>query len=79
MRQGNSSIITTTPFSARYLKTSEKLEKEASLRKAELVGLDSRGKSYGLIAKSVNGKEGLRNEGCLVWDLRDFNIPTKGL
>ncbi|AHL22149.1 Putative ATPase (AAA+ superfamily) [Thermococcus nautili] len=43
------------------------------------MGLDSWGKSYGLIAKSVNGKEGLRNEGCLVWDLRDFNIPTKGL
>ncbi|EEB73017.1 dexx-box ATPase [Thermococcus sp. AM4] len=42
-------------------------------RKAELVGLDGWEKSYGLVAKSVRGKEGLRKEGWFVWDLEDFD------
>jgi len=46
-------------------------------RKAELVGLDGWEKSYGLVAKSVEGKEGLRKEGWVVWGLGDFN-PTGG-
>ncbi len=41
-------------------------------RKAELVGLEGWGKFYGLVAKQLGGKEGLRDEGYLVWDLRDF-------
>ncbi|AJC72291.1 hypothetical protein X802_09155 [Thermococcus guaymasensis DSM 11113] len=41
-------------------------------RKAELVGLKDYEKSYGLVAKKVNGKEALRAEGWLVWDLEDF-------
>ncbi|NJE61623.1 ATP-binding protein [Thermococcus sp. 21S7] len=42
-------------------------------RKAELVGLDGWEKSYGLVAKSIEGKEKLEDEGWLVWDLEDFN------
>ncbi|GAB6135321.1 ATP-binding protein [Thermococcus prieurii] len=42
-------------------------------RKSELVGLDGWEKGYGLIAKRVEGKEGLNNEGYHVWDLGDFN------
>ena len=42
-------------------------------RKAELVGLEGWEKSFGLIAKSVEEKERLRDEGWLVWDLGDFN------
>lgn len=45
-------------------------------RKAELVGLDGWKKYYGLVAKSVEGKEGLREEGWLVWDLEDFETST---
>ncbi|ASJ13531.1 hypothetical protein A3L14_06615 [Thermococcus thioreducens] len=41
-------------------------------RKAELVGLDEWGKHYGLVAKGVDGKELLREDGWLVWNLEDF-------
>ncbi|NJF24814.1 ATP-binding protein [Thermococcus sp. Bubb.Bath] len=41
-------------------------------RKAELIGLDDWGKHYWLVAKKVEGKETLRKEGWLVWDLGDF-------
>ncbi|MDI3476367.1 MAG: uncharacterized protein PWQ95_2095 [Thermococcaceae archaeon] len=41
-------------------------------RKAELVGLEKWSKGYGLIAKRLEGKENLRQEGFLAWDLRDF-------
>jgi len=41
-------------------------------RKAELVGLEGWEKRYGLVAKSVDGKEKLRAKGWLVWDLKDF-------
>jgi len=42
-------------------------------RKAELVGLEEWEKHYGLVAKSVEGKEELKEEGYLAWDLGDFN------
>jgi len=41
-------------------------------RKSELAGLEGWEKSYGLIARNVAGKEELRDEGFLVWDLKDF-------
>jgi len=41
-------------------------------RKAELVELESWEKSFGLVAKSVKGKERLGSEGFLIWDLDDF-------
>ena len=41
-------------------------------RKSELVGLEDYEGYYGLVAKSIKGKEKLREEGPLVWDLRDF-------
>ncbi|ASJ09480.1 ATPase [Thermococcus siculi] len=41
-------------------------------RKAEMVGLNGWSKEYGLIAKRLEGKENLREEGFLAWDLRDF-------
>lgn len=41
-------------------------------RKAGLVGLEGWEKYYGLVAKMEEGKEELRGEGWLVWDLRDF-------
>ncbi|WP_048149255.1 ATP-binding protein [Palaeococcus ferrophilus] len=41
-------------------------------RKAELVGLEDWEKHYGLVAKNVEEKEKLREEGWLVWDLGDF-------
>lgn len=41
-------------------------------RKAELVGLEGWEKRYGLVAKRVEGKDGLREEGFLAWDLGDF-------
>jgi len=41
-------------------------------RKAELVRLDEWEKSYGLVAKSIEGKEKLEDEDWLVWDLEDF-------
>lgn len=41
-------------------------------RKAELVGLEEWEKYYGLVAKRVEGKGELREEGWQVWDLRDF-------
>ena len=40
--------------------------------KAELVGLDGWEKRYGLVAKKVEGKDELREEDWLVWDLEDF-------
>ena len=40
-------------------------------RKAEFVGLDDWEKSYGLVAKGVEGKEELKKD-YLVWDLEDF-------
>lgn len=42
-------------------------------RKAGLVGLEDWEKHYGVIAKKVEGKEGIREEGFLAWDLGDFN------
>ncbi|WP_457750892.1 ATP-binding protein [Thermococcus sp.] len=41
-------------------------------RKAKLVGLEGWEKSYGLVAKSLEGKEELKAKGYLVWDLGDF-------
>ncbi len=41
-------------------------------RKGELVGLNGWEKSYGLVAKSIKEKEGLREEGYHAWDLKDF-------
>ncbi|USS41610.1 ATP-binding protein [Thermococcus aggregans] len=41
-------------------------------RKAKLVGLEGWEKRYGLVGKNVEGKEELRNEGYLVWDIEDF-------
>jgi AAA+ ATPase superfamily predicted ATPase len=46
-------------------------------RKAELVGLAGWEKDYGLIAKRVKGKEGLRGGGWLLWDLKDFERLRK--
>ncbi|ASJ09651.1 ATPase [Thermococcus siculi] len=43
--------------------------------KAELVGLDDWEAHYGIVAKGVEGKENLREEGFLAWDLRDFEAP----
>ncbi|ASJ00094.1 ATP-binding protein [Thermococcus gorgonarius] len=49
-------------------------------RKAGLVGVEDWEKAYGLVAKKVEGKEELRKEGFLVWDLADFErlISSKG-
>ncbi len=41
-------------------------------RKAELVGLEGWERSYGIVAKGVEGKEELRAGGRWVWDLEDF-------
>ena len=41
-------------------------------RKGELIGLEGWEKSYGLVAKNVEGKELLRGKGFLAWDLSDF-------
>ncbi|WP_297535045.1 ATP-binding protein [Thermococcus sp.] len=41
-------------------------------RKAGLVGLDDWEHYYGLVAKSVEGKEEMREEGFLAWDLEEF-------
>ncbi|ACS90017.1 MULTISPECIES: ATP-binding protein [Thermococcus] len=41
-------------------------------RKAKLVGLEEWENFYGLVAKRIKGKEELKNEGLLVWDLKDF-------
>jgi len=43
-------------------------------RKAKLVRLDGWEKSYGLVAKDVEGKEELGREGWFIWDLRDFSF-----
>lgn len=40
--------------------------------KAQLVGLEDWERYYGLVGKKINGKEKLRSEGWLVWDLEDF-------
>ncbi|RLF81728.1 ATP-binding protein [Thermococci archaeon] len=47
-------------------------------RKSELVGLEGWAKFYGLIARDVEGKETLREEGWLVWDLGDFERLLRG-
>ncbi|AAL81004.1 ATP-binding protein [Pyrococcus furiosus DSM 3638] len=41
-------------------------------RKVKLVGLDEWGKHYGLVAKNVKGKDKIKEEGWLAWDLEDF-------
>ena len=41
-------------------------------RKGEILGLEGWEKQYGTLAKKVEGKEDLREEGFLVWDLEDF-------
>ncbi len=41
-------------------------------RKAELVGLEGWEKFYGLVARSIEDKARLSEEGFLVWDLGDF-------
>ena len=41
-------------------------------RKSELVGLNDWERHFGLISREVEGKEELRSEGWLVWDLTDF-------
>ncbi|WP_457741361.1 ATP-binding protein [Thermococcus sp.] len=41
-------------------------------RKAELVGLKGWKKSYGLVAKNVEKREKLEEEGYSIWDLKDF-------
>jgi len=41
-------------------------------RKAELAGLERGEHYYGIVAKSVEGKEELKAEGWQVWDLEDF-------
>ena len=41
-------------------------------RKSGLVGLEGWEKDYGLVARNINGKGKLREEGWRVWDLRDF-------
>ncbi|WP_366938952.1 hypothetical protein [Thermococcus sp.] len=41
-------------------------------RKAKLVGLEGWKKWYGIVAKEIEEKEELREDGWLVWDLRDF-------
>ncbi|WP_148233422.1 ATP-binding protein [Pyrococcus sp. NA2] len=43
-------------------------------RKSRLVGLEGWEKWHGLVAKGIEGKEELREEGFLVWDLGDFEI-----
>jgi len=40
-------------------------------RKSEVMRLDGWEKYYGLVAKNVKNKEGLK-ENWLIWDLRDF-------
>ncbi|AFL95708.1 putative ATPase (AAA+ superfamily) 8 [Thermococcus cleftensis] len=47
-------------------------------RKSELVGLESWGRYYGLVAREVEGKEGLKEEGYLAWDLEDFEEGLNG-
>lgn len=41
-------------------------------RKAELLRLKGWERTYGVVAKRAEGKESLREEGFLVWDLEDF-------
>ncbi len=41
-------------------------------KKAELVGLDGWEKNYGLVAKGVKNREGLTENGWLVWELNDL-------
>lgn len=41
-------------------------------RKGELIGLDGWEKSYGIVAKKVEGKGRLRENGFFTWDLSDF-------
>ena len=46
-------------------------------RKAKVAGFESWEELYGLIARGVEGKEGLRKEGYLIWDLEDFKKLIK--
>lgn len=41
-------------------------------RKSELVGLEDWSRFYGMMAKKIDNKEDLREEGWLIWDLDDF-------
>ena len=45
-------------------------------RKAELVGLEGWEEFYGLVARSIEEKVRLREEGFLAWDLEDFERPA---
>ncbi|CAB49767.1 ATP-binding protein [Pyrococcus abyssi] len=54
-------------------KEAEKILRELE-KKGKLTGLDDWEKSYGLIARNIEGKENLKGKGYLVWDLRDFNL-----
>ncbi|NJE10471.1 ATP-binding protein [Thermococcus sp. MAR1] len=49
-------------------------------RKAGLVELEGWEHYYGLVARGVEGKEGLREDGFVIWDLKDFErfVPSKG-
>jgi len=48
-------------------------------RKAELVELEEWEHYYGIVAKGIKGREKLKEEGQLVWDLRDFDdLASKG-
>ncbi|CAB50207.1 ATP-binding protein [Pyrococcus abyssi] len=44
------------------------------MKKAQLVGLENWKEYYGLVGKRIRGKEKLRSEGWLVWDLKDFEL-----
>lgn len=46
-------------------------------KKAKLVGVEGWKKHYGLVAKNIRGKEKLRREGWLVWDLKDFESLSR--
>ncbi|AHF80571.1 dexx-box ATPase [Thermococcus paralvinellae] len=48
-------------------------------KKTELVGLEGWKHHYGLIAKNVERKEKLREDGFHVWDLEDFGSPHSPL
>ncbi len=43
-------------------------------RKSELLELERWKKSYGLVARKIAGKEELKGENFLVWDLKDFEL-----
>ena len=47
-------------------------------RKSKLTGLDDWEKNYGLVTKTVKGKNELRAKGWLLWDLDDFKTLKLG-